>query len=70
MSVDGEWIKMMLYTSIYISATRKKEVIEAEGSMVFTRGWGAGKWGAGKHGAGGGQRAQTSSHKMNKFWGF
>lgn len=42
---------------------KKAEFIEIESKLVVAMGWGWGKW------EDTGKRGQTSSYKMNEFWG-
>ena len=55
---------IILYYFIYMWNLRIK-LIEARSRMVVARGWGA-AWGNWRDI---GQRVQTFSYKMNKFWG-
>lgn len=70
-----EWTKMMcsicnrtLFSHINIShsyvESKKAKLLETETRMVVTSGWGGGE----KRDTG--QRVQTSSYKMKKFWRF
>ena len=51
-----------VWSGLYVES-QKTKLTETQSRMVIARGWRWGKWGDVD------QNVQTSSYKMNKFWG-